>query len=176
MLDQPGNVAGEAIVLDRGRHLPKMVTVLDPLGNKGRLGCVVMERCRRGVHGRERRRVEQRLNARIALSDIDDVAMDIIDRAPDKLSEIRSQYQRAGWRVRVLDRCDLFIELIDDDVGVQIREVIDLGRCRTQHLLDADEVGDDQVDLIRADATNLTGRCVVKQIRCCQSHFYVPCG
>ena len=90
MLDQPGNVAGEAIVLDRGRHLPKMVTVLDPLRDKRGLVGGVVERRGGGVNGRQRRRVEQRLNAGIALGDIDDVAMDIVDRAPDELSEVGS--------------------------------------------------------------------------------------
>src|SRR5260370_1352963 len=28
LLDQSGNVAGEAVILDRGRHLPEMVAVL----------------------------------------------------------------------------------------------------------------------------------------------------
>src|SRR4030081_3970366 len=128
-----------------------------------------MERRRGGVDGWERRRVEQRLHTRVALSDIDNVPMDIIDRTPNELSEIRSQYQRARWRVRVLDGCDLLIELIDDDLRVQIGEVIDRGNCRLQHLLYADQVRDDQVDLIRADAANLTGRCVVAQVSCCQA-------
>src|SRR6266436_4879545 len=127
-----------------------MVAVLDPLRNKGRLVCTVMEGCRGGVNGRERRRVEQRLNTRIALSDIDNVPMDIIDRTPNKLSEICSQCQRARcWSVRVLDGRNLLIELIDDDVSVQIGEVIDIGICRAQHLLYADKVRDDQIDLIR---------------------------
>jgi hypothetical protein len=139
-----------------------MVTVLDPLSDKGRLVRTVMERCRGGVQGWERRRVEQRLNTGVALSNINNVPMDIIDRTPNKLSEICSQYKRAGWRVHVLDGCNLFVELIDDDVRVQIGEVIDLGICRAQHLLYADKVRDDQVDLIRADAADLTSRCVVE--------------
>src|SRR3981081_4421550 len=102
-----------------------MVAVLDPLRNKGRLVCTVMEGCRGGVNGRERRRVEQRLHARIALSDIDNVPMDSVDRTPNKLSEIGSQYQGARWRVRILDGCNLLIELIDDHLRVQIEEVID---------------------------------------------------
>jgi len=162
LLDQSSNVAVEAIILDRGRHLPKMVTVLDPLSEKGRLGCIVMERCSGGVQGWQRRRVKQRLHTRVGLSDINNVPMDIIDRATNILSEICSQYQRTCRRVRVLDGCDLFIKLIDDDVRVQIGEVIDLGVCRAQHLLHADKVRDDQVDLIRADAANLAGRCVVE--------------
>src|SRR5712664_4821014 len=104
-----------------------MVAVLDPLRDKGRLVGTVMERRRGGVKGRQRRRIEQRLHTRVALRDIDDVPMDIIDRTPDKLSEIGSQYQGARWRVRVLDRCDLLIELIDDDLCVQIAEIIDGG-------------------------------------------------
>src|SRR5712664_4959785 len=108
LLDQSSNVTLEAIIRDRLRHLPKMVTVLDPLSNKGRLVCTVVERRRGGVKGRERRRVEQRLHARVALSDIDNVPMDIIDRTPNELSEICSQCQCARCRrVRVLDRCDL---------------------------------------------------------------------
>ncbi|TMJ50219.1 MAG: hypothetical protein E6G85_18805 [Alphaproteobacteria bacterium] len=123
----------------------------------------VVERSRGRVQGRQRRRVEQRLNAGIALGDIDNVAMDIVDRAPNKLSEIGSERQRArGRRIRVLDRCDLLIELIDDDVGVQIGEVVDRGVRRAQHLLHADQVGDDQVDLIRADAADLAGRCIIE--------------
>src|SRR5215471_20553231 len=94
--------------------------------------------------------------------------MDIIDRTPNILSEIRSQYQRTRWRIRVLDRRDLFIKLINDDMRVQIGEVIDLGYGCAQHLLDADKVGSDQVDLIRADATNLTGRCVIKEVCGCK--------
>src|SRR4030081_4060167 len=128
-----------------------------------------MERRRGGVDGWERRRVEQRLHTRVALSDIDNVPMDIIDRTPNELSEIGSQYQCSRWRVRVLDGCDLLIELIDDHLRVQIGEVIDRGNCRLQHLLYADQVREDQVDLIRADAANLTGRCVVEQVRCCQT-------
>src|SRR5882762_4344636 len=107
-----------------------MVTVLDPLRDKGGLVHSVMERCRGGVHSRERRRVEQRLHTRIALGDIDNIAMDIIDRTPNKLSEICSQYQGARWRVRVLDGCDLLIELIDDHLRMQIGEVVDRGNCR----------------------------------------------
>src|SRR5712672_3790171 len=139
-----------------------MVAVLDPLRNKGRLVCTVMERCRGGVNGRERRRIEQRLHARVALSDIDNVPMDIVDRTPNKLPEIGSQYQGARWRVRVLDGCNLFIEQVDNDLRVQIGEVIDRGNSRGQHLLHADKVRDDQVDLIRADAANLTSRGVVE--------------
>ena len=48
LLDQSGNVTGEAVILDRGRGLAEMVAVLDPLRNKGRLGCIVVERRRRG--------------------------------------------------------------------------------------------------------------------------------
>src|SRR5205814_9627124 len=89
---------------------------------------------------------------------------------PVELSEICPPCQRARrGRIRVLDRRNLFIELIDDDLRVQIGEVIDLGNCRGQHLLHADEIRDDQVDLIRADAADLTGGCVVEQIRCCQT-------
>jgi hypothetical protein len=47
-------------------------------------------------------------------------------------------------------------------VGVQIGEVVDLRIRRAQHLLHADKVRGDQVDLIRADAANLAGRCVVE--------------
>jgi len=115
-----------------------------------------------GVQGRERRRVKQRLHAGVALSNVNDVPMDIIDRTPDILSEICSQCKRARWGARILDGCNLFIELIDDDVRVQIGEVIDRGVCRAQHLLYADKVRDDQVDLIRADAADLAGRCVVE--------------
>ena len=175
LLDQPGDVTGEAIIRDRLRHLSKMVTVLDPLSDKGRLVRTVMERRRRCVEGWERRRVEQRLHTRVALSDIDDVPMDVIDRTPDKLSEICPQCQRARrGRVRVLDRRNLFIELIDDDLHVQISEVVDLGQCCAQHLLHADKIRDDQVDLIRADAADLTGGCVVEQICCCQGHLFSP--
>jgi hypothetical protein len=79
------------------------------------------------------------------------------------LSEVRSGRQRAGcWSVGVLDGRNLLIELVDDDVGVQIGEVVDLGIRRAQHLLHADQVRDDQVDLIRADTTDLTGRCVIE--------------
>ena len=159
---QFGNVAGEAIILDRDRSLTEMVAVLDPLRDECCLVRTVVERCRRGIEGRERRRVEQRLHTRIALSDIDNVPVDIVDRAPDKLSEICSQYRRSRWRVYVLDGCDLFIKLIDYDVGVQIGEVVDLGIRRAQHLLYADQVRGNQVDLIRADAANLAGRCVVE--------------
>src|SRR5262249_6282608 len=111
-----------------------------------------------------------RLNTGVTLRDVDDVAVDVVDGASDKLPEIRSQDQGAGRRVRVLDGSDLFVELIDDDVGMQIGEIVDLRRCRAQHLLYADNVGDDQVDLIRADATDLACRCVVEQVRCCQGH------
>src|SRR6185437_11277283 len=38
----------------------------------------------------------------------------------------------------------------------------------------AEEVGDDQVDLVRADAANQAGRCIVEQVRCCQSHLIPP--
>src|SRR5258705_11335691 len=98
-----------------------MVTVLDPLRNKGRLVRTVMERCRRGVNGWQRRRGKQRLHTRIALSDIDKVPIDDIDRTPKKLSEICSQRQRArGRSVRVLDGCNLLIWRIDDDPRGQI--------------------------------------------------------
>src|SRR5712664_2831222 len=109
-----------------------MVAVLEPFRDKGGLVGTVMERCRGGVKGRKRRRVEQRLHTRIALSDIDNVPMDIIDRTLNKLSEIGPQYQGARWRVRVLDRCDLLIELIDDHLRVQIGEVIDRRNRRLQ--------------------------------------------
>src|SRR5215470_4260096 len=119
---------GEAIILDRDRRLPEMITVLDPLSDKFRLVCIVMERCSGGVQGWERRRVKQRLNTRIALSDINNIPVDIIDRTPNKLSEICSRRNCAGcWSVRVLDGRNLFIELIDDDMRVQIGKVIDLG-------------------------------------------------
>ena len=52
--------------------------------------------------------------------------MDIIDRPSDKLSEIGSQDERAGRRVRVFDRGNFLVELIDDDVRVQIGEVVTL--------------------------------------------------
>ena len=163
LLHQSGDVAGKAVVLDRGRGLAEMIAVLDELGEGRGLVGAVMERRGRRVERRQRRRVEQRLHASVALGDIDDVAMDVVDRPPDKLSEVGSQRQRARCRsIRILDRCDLFIELVDDDVGVQIGEVVDLGVRRAQHLLHADEVGHDQVDLIRADATDLAGRCIVE--------------
>jgi hypothetical protein len=140
-----------------------MVAVLDPLRDEGRLLRIVVERRGGSVQVRQRRRIEDRLHACVALSDVDDVAMDVVDRTPDKLSEVGSERQRARRRsIRVLDGGDLFIELVDDDLGVQIAEIVDLGNCRGQHLLHADEVGDDQVDLVRADATDLAGRCVVE--------------
>jgi len=40
------------------------------------LVCIVMERCRGGVQVWQRRRIEQRLNTRVALSDIDLVLLD----------------------------------------------------------------------------------------------------
>src|SRR5438874_2633223 len=90
LLQQPSDVALEAIVRDRGRHLPEMATVLDELSEEGRLCRVVVERDGRGRQVRKRRRVEDRLDPGIALRDVDDVAMDIVDRTPDKLSEIRA--------------------------------------------------------------------------------------
>ena len=127
LLDQPGDVAVEAVVLDRDRRLPEVIAVLDPLRDEGRLLGIVVKRRRRGIQGRKRRRIEQRLDARVTLGDVDDVAMDVVDRPPDELSEIGAQYQGAGRRVRVLDRCDLFGELVDDDVHVEIGQVVDLG-------------------------------------------------
>ena len=126
LLDQPGDVTGEAVVLDCDRRLPEMVAVLDPSRDEGRLGRVVEERHGGKVQGQKRCRVEQRLNARIALRDVDDVPMDIIDRPSDKLSEIGSQDERAGRRVRVFDRGNFLVELIDHDVRVQIGEVVTL--------------------------------------------------
>ena len=61
-----------------------------------------MERCGGGVEGRERRRVKQRLHTHVALSDVNNVPMDIIDRTPDILSEICSQCERARWSARIL--------------------------------------------------------------------------
>jgi hypothetical protein len=162
LLDQSGNVALEAVILDGGRHLPQMVTVLDELGQERRLCCIVVERRRRGVQRRKRRRVEQRLHARIALGDVDDVAMNVVDRAPDILAEVGSQDRRAGRRIDILDRCDLFVKLIDDDMHVQIGEIVDLRICRTQLLLYANKIRDDQVDLIRANTADLAGRCIVE--------------
>ena len=104
--------------------------------------------------------VKQRLHTRVAFSDVNDVPMDIIDRRRHMSNLF--QCKRARRSARILDGCNLFIELIDDDVRVQIGEVIDRGVCRAQHLLYTDKVRDDQVDLIRADAANLTGRCVVE--------------
>ena len=163
LLDQSGNIAVEAVILDRGRHLSEMVAVLDPLRNESGLRRIIVERCSRGVERRQRRRIEQRLHTRVALRDVDNVPVDVVDRTPDILSEVRSRRQRAGcWSVGVLDGRNFLIELIDDDVGVQIGEVVDLGIRRAQHLLHADQVRDDQVDLIRADAANLAGRGVVE--------------
>ena len=139
-----------------------MIAVLNPLRHKGGLVGAVVEWRGRGVEGRQRRRIEQRLDTRIALGDVDDIAMNIVDRASDELSEIGAQHQRAGRRVGVLHGSDFFVELIDDDLGVQIGEVVDLRNCRSQHLLHADEIRDDQVDLIRADAADLAGGCIVE--------------
>ena len=131
LLHQSGDVAGEAVVLDGDRGLAEMVAVLDPLRDEGRLVRVVVERRGGGVQVRQRRRIEHRLHACVALRDIDDVAMDVVDRTPDELPEIGSERQRARGRgIRVLDGSDLFIELIDDDLGVQIAEIVDLGNCR----------------------------------------------
>ena len=88
--------------------------------------------------------------------------MDIVDRTPDKLAEIRAQDQRAGCRGCTLDRGDLLVELIDDDLCVQIGEIVDMRRCRPQHLLYGGEVRDDLVDLIRSDTADHAGRCVVE--------------
>ena len=140
MLDQSSNIAGEAIVLDRGRRLPKVVTVLDPLSKEGRLGCIVMERCSRGVQVWEGRWVKYRLKTGVALSDVDNVPLDVIDRTADVLAEICPQYWGIDWRVCILDRCNLFVELIDDDVRVQIGEIVDPRHCIGQHLLHADKV------------------------------------
>src|SRR5262249_20316210 len=96
LLYQSGDIALKAVVGDGGRHLPEMVAVLDPLGDEGGLLRVVMERRGRQVQVRQRRGVEDRLHARVALRDIDDVAMDVVDGAPDKLPEIGSENQRAG--------------------------------------------------------------------------------
>ena len=51
LLHQSGDVAGEAIVLDRGRGLAEMVTVLDPLRNERGLVRIVVERRGRSVLG-----------------------------------------------------------------------------------------------------------------------------
>src|SRR4051812_1315879 len=139
-----------------------MVTVLNPLGDKGGLIRVVQKRCRGSVKSRQRRRVEQRLNSFIALGDIDDVSMDVVDRTADKLSEVCPQCEGARRRVRGLDRRNLFIELIDDDLSMQVSEVVDLRYCGAQHLLYARKVRDNQTNLIRADAADLSGRCVVE--------------
>jgi hypothetical protein len=90
LLDESRNVTGKAIILDRDRRLPKMVTVLDPLSYEGRLCCIVEEWCRGRIQGWERRRVKQGLNASVTLSNINNVPVDVIDRAPNKLSEIGS--------------------------------------------------------------------------------------
>ena len=56
---------------------------------------VVVERRGGGVQVRQRRRVEDRLHACVALRDVDDVAMDVVDRTPDELPEVGSERQRA---------------------------------------------------------------------------------
>src|SRR5207244_12184685 len=116
-------------------HLARMAAVLDELGEEGGLIRGVRERGGRTDQVRKRRRVEDRLGPGIALRDVDDVAMDIVDRSPNKLSEIRSQDRRAGRRGYTLDRGNLLVELFNDDLCVQIGEIVDLRRCRTQHLL-----------------------------------------
>ena len=161
LLHQPGNVM-EAVGRDRGRHLPEMVTVLDELSEEGRLLRVVLEWDGRGRQVRKRRRVEDRLDPGIALRDVDDVAMDIVDRTPDKLPEIRAQDRRSGCRGCTLDRGDLLVELIDDNLCVQTGEIVDLRRCRTQHLLDGGEVRHDLLDLIRSDTADHAGRCAIE--------------
>ena len=88
LLHQPGNVAIEVVVRDRGRHLPEMATVQDELSEEGRLYRVVLERGGRGRQVRKRRRVEDCPHPDIALRDVDDVAMNIVDRTPDILAEI----------------------------------------------------------------------------------------
>src|SRR5438045_5326953 len=117
-----------------------MVTVLDELSEERGLLRVVLEWGGRCGQTRKRRRVEERLHARITLRDVDNVAMDVVDRTSDELAEIGSQDRRAGRRVRTLDRGNFLVELIDDDMGVQVGEVVDLGICRTQHLLHSGEI------------------------------------
>jgi hypothetical protein len=95
LLDQSGNVAGKTVVLDGDRGLSQMVAVLDPLRDEFRLVGTVVERCGGRVQGRKRRRIEQRLNPGVTLGDIDDVAMDVVDRASDILSEVRSRPMRS---------------------------------------------------------------------------------
>src|SRR5262249_45851091 len=101
--------------------------VLDPLRDESRLVGIVVERRGGSVQDRQRRRVEQRLNTGVALRDVDDIAVDVVDGASDELSEIRSQYQGASRRIRVLDGGDLLIVFIDDDVGMQMGEIVDRG-------------------------------------------------
>src|SRR5438552_11382484 len=52
---------------------------------------------------------------------------------------------------------------------VQIGEIVDLRRCRSQHLLHGGKICDDLVDLIRSDPADHTGRSVVEQISYCWS-------
>ena len=174
LLHQRGGVPGKTVVGDRDRRLAEMVAVLDELREERRLRVIVVERRRRRVQRRKRCRIEDRLHARVALRDVDDVAMDVVDRTPDKLPEVGSERQRACRRVRILDGGDLFIELVDNDLGVKSAEVVDLRDRRAQHLLHADQVGDDQVDLVRANAADFAGGCIVIQIRCCQGHYLFP--
>src|SRR5262249_20392739 len=103
LLHQSGDVAGKAVVLDRGRGLAEMVAVLDPLRDERRLVRAVVERRGGRVQGRQRRRVEDRLHARVALGDIDDVAMDVVDRTPKNWPGVRPKRGWAGGCFRFPD-------------------------------------------------------------------------
>src|SRR5262249_19133727 len=101
-------------------------------------------------------------------------AVDVVDGAPDELPEVGSQDQRTDRRIGILDRGDLFVELRDDVRNVQAGEIVDLGNRSAQQLLYADQVRYDRVDLIGTDTADYSRRCIVEQIRCCQSHCFSP--
>src|SRR5689334_20595807 len=108
-----------------------------------------MEGCSWGVQGRQWSRVEHRLQRRVTLGNINDVAMDVVNRTTDKLTQVSAEDRGTNRRVGVLDGSNLLGKLVGNDLGVQGCEVGNVWKGRFQSLLHANKVGSDEIDLIR---------------------------
>src|SRR5262245_28715574 len=101
--------------------------------------------------------------------------MNIVDRATDEFPQVGAQDRGARRRISVFNAGDLLVKLIDDDVGVQRREVGNLRKGIAQPLLHADEIRNYEVDLIRRYASDLARRAIIEELSNRQCHFFFSC-